>query len=146
MADRITDDERRLDRRDLTVMKMRAKAGRGSFATYKDHALANDVDRLIAEVERQVAELREARAEVERLTAEHPQGWQPSFIAPATASELPAGDGPCQDCGGPNVVWWADNSTWNFIMGGPGRRDDPGGIVCPTCFGRRWAAVRGGAQ
>lgn len=44
------------------------------------------------------------------------------------------GDGPCQDCGATNIAWFADNVFWNAVMGGPEARDDPGGIVCVTCF------------
>lgn len=44
------------------------------------------------------------------------------------------GDGPCQDCGGENVCWFTDNVLWNTVMGGPDQHDDPGGIVCVTCF------------
>lgn len=47
------------------------------------------------------------------------------------------GDGPCQDCGGANIIWFADNVLWNRVMGGPDAHDDPGGIVCVTCFVRR---------
>ena len=61
--------------------------------------------------------------------------------APVTSAELDArlrGDGPCQDCGTPdNIVWFTDNTVWNRVMGGPGTTDDPGGIVCVTCFVKR---------
>ena len=43
-------------------------------------------------------------------------------------------EGVCQDCGGRNPVWFAPNYLWNFVMGGPGTKDDPGGFVCPNCF------------
>lgn len=34
----------------------------------------------------------------------------------------------CQQCGGKNVIWSANNELWNMVMGGPE------GIVCPQCF------------
>ncbi len=37
----------------------------------------------------------------------------------------------CQDCGGPNIVWFTDNATWNKVVG----NDD--GIFCPVCFVKR---------
>lgn len=37
----------------------------------------------------------------------------------------------CQDCNGPNIVWFAANGLWNRVMGGPD------GVVCPGCFVRR---------
>ncbi len=40
----------------------------------------------------------------------------------------------CGDCGGVNPRWFAPNYLWNFVIGGPGNRDDPGGFICPTCF------------
>ncbi len=49
------------------------------------------------------------------------------------------GDGPCHDCGGPNIVWFTDSDLWNLVMGGPNATDDPGGILCVPCF-----AVRAG--
>lgn len=33
----------------------------------------------------------------------------------------------CQQCGGPNVVWFAPNLIWNAVAPGDG-------IVCPVCF------------
>lgn len=47
------------------------------------------------------------------------------------------GDSRCQDCGAVNMVWFADNETWNLVMGGPDATEDPGGVVCVPCFGRR---------
>jgi hypothetical protein len=38
------------------------------------------------------------------------------------------GNGPCQDCGGRNVVWFTDSPIWNQVMGGEE------GLLCPTCF------------
>ncbi len=38
------------------------------------------------------------------------------------------------DCGHPNPIWFADNELWNAVMGGEGAKDDPGGVLCPTCF------------
>jgi len=44
------------------------------------------------------------------------------------------GDGPCMDCGGDNIVWFAPNVIWNEVVGGPGTMDDPGGLLCIPCF------------
>jgi len=44
------------------------------------------------------------------------------------------GDGPCQDCGRPYPAWFAPHEVWNLVMGGPIATDDPGGLLCPTCF------------
>lgn len=41
----------------------------------------------------------------------------------------------CQDCHGPNIVWFVDNETWNRVMGGDG------GIICPVCFVKRAESV-----
>ena len=38
------------------------------------------------------------------------------------------------DCGHPNPIWFADNELWNAVMGGKAAKDDPGGVLCPTCF------------
>lgn len=37
-------------------------------------------------------------------------------------------EGICQECGGPNVAWFAPNQLWNAVMGGEA------GVVCPICF------------
>lgn len=44
------------------------------------------------------------------------------------------GDGPCDDCGKPYPPWMAPHDVWNLVMGGPDAKDDPGGMLCPTCF------------
>jgi hypothetical protein len=36
----------------------------------------------------------------------------------------------CQQCGGPNIVWFAPNEIWNRVM-------LDGGILCPICFVQR---------
>lgn len=41
------------------------------------------------------------------------------------------GDSRCKECGRPNVVWFADNTIWNAVMG------DGHGVLCPTCFALR---------
>lgn len=46
-------------------------------------------------------------------------------------------DGPCQDCGCMYSPWFTDNVLWNFIMGGPDATDDPGGMLCMSCFTAR---------
>lgn len=43
-------------------------------------------------------------------------------------------DGPCDDCKRHYPAWRAEHDTWNAVMGGPGATDDPGGLLCPTCF------------
>lgn len=40
----------------------------------------------------------------------------------------------CDDCQQPYGVWFADNAVWNFVIGGPEAKDDPGGMLCPRCF------------
>lgn len=44
------------------------------------------------------------------------------------------GDGPCQVCGRHYPSWFAPHEVWNLVMGGPDAKDDPGGLLCPTCF------------
>src|SRR4051812_19830995 len=51
--------------------------------------------------------------------------------------EAPHPEKACQDCGGRNPVWFAPNSVWNLVMGGPDAKGDPGGIICPVCFIQR---------
>jgi cell division protein FtsB len=46
----------------------------------------------------------------------------------APTISLPIGDTVCQQCGGRNPVWFADNDLWNDVAG---NRED---ILCPTCF------------
>lgn len=36
----------------------------------------------------------------------------------------------CDECGGKNITWYADNDLWNKVMG------DRGAIVCPLCFAK----------
>lgn len=40
----------------------------------------------------------------------------------------------CDDCQQPYAVWFAPSPIWNFVMGGPDAKDDPGGMLCPRCF------------
>ncbi|MBU3262103.1 hypothetical protein KPG71_18940 [Roseovarius sp. PS-C2] len=47
------------------------------------------------------------------------------------------GDTRCQECCCENVNWFAPNDLWNSVMGGADATDDPGGVLCPTCFIRR---------
>lgn len=46
-----------------------------------------------------------------------------------------AGDALCQQCGASNPCWFAPHDLWNRVVGGPDAKDDPGGVLCPTCFG-----------
>lgn len=63
-------------------------------------------------------------------------------VPPSGLPESLRGDGPCWDCGTPdNIRWWTDSALWNRVMGGPDARDDPGGIVCVSCFVARVAAA-----
>jgi hypothetical protein len=43
----------------------------------------------------------------------------------------------CQECGGPNVTWFAPNEVWNLATD-----NNRGLILCPICFIRR-ASARG---
>lgn len=47
----------------------------------------------------------------------------------------------CMDCQQPYAVWFADNDVWNLVMGGPGCKGDPGGMLCPRCFALRAETV-----
>lgn len=39
----------------------------------------------------------------------------------------------CQDCSGPNVMWWAANDVWNKVIRPNGEiTADP--MICPRCF------------
>lgn len=40
------------------------------------------------------------------------------------------GDGPCDDCGGLNVVWFTDDLLWNRVV----RDHDTERILCMHCF------------
>ncbi len=43
----------------------------------------------------------------------------------------------CQECGRPNIVWFAPNELWNKIVG------SSDGILCPTCFAKRAEKITG---
>lgn len=43
------------------------------------------------------------------------------------------GNGPCQDCGGRNVVWVAPNHIWNSVMQSSVNKAGVG-FLCPNCF------------
>lgn len=43
-------------------------------------------------------------------------------------------DRTCDECGGANPIWFAPNSLWNRVKGGPDATDDPAGVLCPLCF------------
>lgn len=34
----------------------------------------------------------------------------------------------------PQTYWFAQSYLWNLVMGGPSMTDDPGGVLCPSCF------------
>jgi hypothetical protein len=42
------------------------------------------------------------------------------------------GDSPCEECGAPNICWFAPNRVWNAIMG-----DDKQKTICVVCFAKR---------
>lgn len=44
----------------------------------------------------------------------------------------------CDDCNGPNFVWWAAGDRWQAATGEPN-----GPILCPGCFVKRWEAATG---
>ena len=53
-----------------------------------------------------------------------------------TLAEPWHGNGPCRDCGGPNIRWTAPPELWDSVTGAsPGV--STGGILCPACFVRR---------
>lgn len=61
--------------------------------------------------------------------------------------DLSADDGrseelPCQECGARNPVWWSVSGAWNLAVGGDPSRE-AGGMLCPTCFHRRWLIATG---
>jgi hypothetical protein len=47
----------------------------------------------------------------------------------------------CMRCNGPNPCWFAPHEVWNYVVGGPSAKGDPGGFLCPTCFIQLAAAV-----
>jgi hypothetical protein len=47
------------------------------------------------------------------------------------------GDSRCQQCGRPNVTWFAPHTVWNGVMG------SEAGILCPTCFAHKADEWRG---
>lgn len=65
------------------------------------------------------------------------QQWVAHYRAEQAADETRGGDGPCEDCGKPYPPWSAPNEVWNVVLGGPDANDDPGGMLCPTCFAVR---------
>lgn len=84
-------------------------------------------------------DLERLRAEVERLQAllDHAEQYARDLQDNGGLPESVIGDGPCQDCGAPNIRWFADSGLWNRVVGGPDARDDPGGIFCIHCFVKR---------
>jgi hypothetical protein len=57
----------------------------------------------------------------------------PGGFAGATGSAIPAGhpEELCDDCGGPNVVWFAPSPIWNSVVRQPDKGDP---MLCPRCF------------
>lgn len=60
---------------------------------------------------------------------------------PQPSTPVGMGDTVCQSCGADNPIWFAPSPLWNLVMGGPEASDDPGGVVCPSCFMRRAKAL-----
>jgi hypothetical protein len=55
---------------------------------------------------------------------------------------MSAPETPCHDCGlHEGDGWSVDNELWNLVMGGPEAKDDPGGLLCLSCFRKRAEAV-----
>lgn len=44
-------------------------------------------------------------------------------------------EGTCQECGGPNISWWAESELFNSVA-------DRAEIICPLCFAGRIEAKR----
>lgn len=65
------------------------------------------------------------------------EDWSKRVATPAHLR----GDGPCQDCGSLNIVWFTDNVVWNAVMEAEKHAfasDRPEtGILCPFCFVKR---------
>lgn len=53
-------------------------------------------------------------------------------------SDLVHPEDTCDDCNGPNFVWWAAGDRWLVATGEPN-----GPILCPGCFVKRWEAATG---
>lgn len=90
--------------------------------------------------ERDALQARAERAEAALGSVMHLLDGEAWDFARATLAQLdaePAGDTRCQECGCENANWFAPNDLWNSVMGGPDATDDPGGVLCPTCFIRR---------
>lgn len=60
---------------------------------------------------------------------------------PTPAMDVHGKEGTCDECGCEYPVWFAPNHLWNLAMGGPEATDDPGGMLCPTCFMKRAEAA-----
>ncbi len=58
-------------------------------------------------------------------------------------ADLRSADGPCDECGHHYPPWWIDHGVWNLTLGGPEVKGDPGGMLCPLCFMRKAAPIRG---
>lgn len=82
-------------------------------------------------------EMGQAALERLRAPAERVQDGSTDTTGTPDLPEHLRGDGPCQDCGGDNIIWFTDNAFWNRVMGGLESRGDPGGIVCIPCFVKR---------
>jgi hypothetical protein len=61
-------------------------------------------------------------------TDDKPQDMGASGFDPSRGDDL------CNRCGVENPVWFASHDVWNYVVGGPNARGDPGGVLCPVCF------------
>jgi hypothetical protein len=44
------------------------------------------------------------------------------------SAKVSGGESECNECGGHNPIWSAENDLWNDVVG------SPYGILCPVCF------------
>lgn len=71
----------------------------------------------------------------------YPRFTPPSPVPEPTMprpSDLVHPEDTCDDCNGPNFVWWAAGDRWLVATGEPN-----GPILCPGCFVKRWEAATG---
>ena len=47
------------------------------------------------------------------------------------------GDGPCNDCGGSNIVWFTESVLWNAVVRAHGNEC----VLCIPCFVARTESV-----
>ena len=82
--------------------------------------------------------LNEVNTEIPSGESVRPYGTVTDTAGDIRAWRPEDGDSRCQRCGARNPVWWAENKQWNATVGGPDATEDPGGILCPTCYHALW--------